>query len=70
MANQLKTLEGQLLLAQETYVYAKTLEEKDTALRKIIDHAKWLRVWLYENQDFALEQYGFELLKPEGRIEQ
>jgi hypothetical protein len=68
--NQLKSLEGQLLLAQEAYVYAKTLEEKDTALRKIIDHAKWLRVWLYENQDFALDQYGFELAKPEGRTEQ
>lgn len=70
MANQLKTLEGQLLLAQEAYVYAKTLEEKDTALRKVIDHAKWLRVWLYENQDFAMEQYGFDLVTPANRIEQ
>jgi hypothetical protein len=70
MANQLKTLEGQLLLAQEAYVYARTLEEKDTALRKVIDHAKWLRVWLYENQDFAMEQYGFDLVTPANRIEQ
>ena len=68
--NQLKSLESQMRLALEQYTFAKTLEEKDTALRKVIDHAKWLRVWLYENQDFALEQYGFELLKPEGRIEQ
>lgn len=59
--NQLKSLESQMRLALEQYTFAKTLEEKDTALRKVIDHAKWLRVWLYENQDFALEQYGFEL---------
>ena len=68
--NQLKSLESQMRLALEQYTYARTLEEKDTALRKVIDHAKWLRVWLYENQDFALEQYGFELPKPEGHTGQ
>ena len=69
MGNQLKTLEFQLLLAQEAYVHAKTIEEKDTALRKIIDHAKWIRVWLYEHQDEAMEQYGFDLVTPANRIE-
>jgi hypothetical protein len=69
MAGQLQSLESQLRLALEQYTYAKTLEEKDTALRKVIDHAKWLRCWLYENNDEALNQYGFELSTPAARIE-